>query len=262
MGHLEDRPVVDLEDPLPLPKHPGLGQHAAPSQGVERAYLVDARKHRLERQRVRENGHRHPRGLLAGLLAERRADPGFHGREIRGQHSRCGFPHTVLQGVEAAGDHALGDRGVLDQVRELVDAAHQPSAARPALVASPVCAGEQTELVPRTGGGRFQIRLGHALESAGHAHRDALLDDVPRIRQARAESGDRVALDRSRGHILGLQHHRRRERVLHDQIRRAAALDRPVLLGGHALPPRPVLRPQNAAQRLVEGALAVGRHAS
>ncbi len=260
-GHVEDRPVVDLQDPLPLPKHWRLGQHAAPPQGVERPYLVDPREHRLERERVRENGHRHPSGLLTGFLAERLGDTGFDRREIRAAQACRGFPHPGLQRVEAPGNDALGDRGVFDQVREIVDSARQPSAPGPALMAGVFGARKQTKLVGRACGCRFQIRLGRGLEGDGHAYRDALFDDVPRISQARAESGDRIVLNGSRGHVLGLQDHRRRERVAYDEIRRAAALDRPVLFGGHAPPPRRVFRPQNAAQCLVEGAFAVGRHA-
>lgn len=221
---------------------------------TERTHLVDAREHRLKRERVRENGHRHPRGLLAGFLAERLGDPGLDRGEIRVPQACRGFSHAGLQRVEAAGDDALGDR-------EIVDSARQQSAPRPALVADAFGAGEQAELVGRAGGCRLQIRLGRGLEDDGYACRDALFDDVPRISQARAESGDRIVLHGSRGQVLGLQHHRRCERVAHDQIRRAAALDRPVLFGGHTLPPRRVFRHRTRHKCLVEGAFAVGRHA-
>jgi len=69
-GDVEDRPVVDLQDALPLLEHGFLGQRAASPQGIQRPHAVDARQHRVERERVGNDRHRHPRGLLTVLLVQ------------------------------------------------------------------------------------------------------------------------------------------------------------------------------------------------
>ena len=263
-GHVEDRPVVDAEDPFPLPQHRRLRQDAAPAQVVERPHVVDAGQHRLEGERVGDDRHRHPRRLLAVLLAQRRGDAFVDGGTVRGRLPQPdrGLGDAGLQHVQAARDGPLRDRRALDHGGEVVHPARDPAGGRPAHGAGGAGGGEEAVLVPRPRGPFVERRLRRMPQRRRRPQREALLDGVARVRQLAPQPRERVLLHRAGRRVLALDHHRRAPRVAHDQIGQAAALDRAVLLGGQVPPPAGMLRPQHAGERLVEGPLAVDRHAS
>ena len=225
---------------------------------------MDAGEHRLEGERVGDDGHRHPRRLLAVLPAQRRGDAAVDVRSVRRPlpQPHRGLGDARLQQVEAARDDPLGDRRALDDGGEVVDAARDPAGGRPAHGFTGVAdAREEAVLVGRPRGPLVERRLGRMPQGVRRPQREALLDLVARVRQHPAEALDGVPLHRAGRRVLAFDDHRRAARVADDQVRLAAAPDRAVLLRGQVPPPARVLRPQHAGERLVEGPFVVGRHA-
>ena len=259
---VEDRPVVDPEDSLPLPQHRRFRQGAAPADLVERSHVVDAGKHRLEGERVGDYRHRHSRRLLAVLLAQRRGDAFVDGGPVRGRlpQPHRGFGDAGLQHVQTSRDGPLRDRRALDHAGEVVHAARDPAGARIPDVAVGAGVREDAVLVRRLRGPLVERRLRRVLQCGRRPERKTLLDGVARVRQLPAEPRDGVLLHRPGRHVLALDHHRRAPRVAHDQVGLAAALDGAVLLRRQIPPPARMLRPQHARERLVERSLAVRRH--
>ena len=268
-GDAKDRPVVDLgEDVAPRLQYAVL-RHPAElaAQFVDRGDAVGTRETGVERERVGDDRHRHPRGLLALLLPQRRGDPRPRVRLVLqpGAEAGGGLPDALLQDAHPFLDAAFGQRGLLDQAGERVDAATQPAGARPALRVGGLALAMREDAVA-------ELRLGDALGEAlliaaqrrRHAHGDRLLDRLAVRVHDRVEAGARVVLDGRGGLPLGLDDHGRAAGMAdHDvgSLGGMAAQD-VGLLGADAprLAPARVLPAQRLGERGVERGFAGARH--